>query len=478
MDNILIVDDRPENLEVMQDILQDCGYFVRTATDADGAFRAIEAREPDLLLLDLWLRDSSQGGMDILTAVRKDLPFTPVIMISAHGNIESAVQAIQKGAFTFVEKPINTSALTEVVKNALEVSRLRRENAAYRERDRRSVHLVGNSIALTKLRNTLESVAKGNSRVLFQGPLGSGKEEAARFLHVCSPRAAGPFAQVSGGVLSVGDAFLSAGDYRILQSLSDILEKADGGTLFIDEAADLTREVQVALLRVLVDQTRSRSFGGQRADVRVLAATAHDLRAMIREGKFRDDLFHRLAVIEVELPALSERRGDIPLLAQHFMEVLGAELGRLPRKISPGAMNALQSHNWPGNLRELKNIIERLMIVDDAMQAAPVGFRELPSEICGVKEQVPEIAGDEFVDLSIREARSLFERQYLLAQVARTNGNVARMAEVVGMERSALHRKLKSLGILSELRGSYKMGDAERRLQRPGYAGSAKGNVP
>ncbi len=452
--DILIVDDRPDNLELLRDILEDAGYQVRTATDSESAMRAIEAAPPDLLLLDLWLRSSREGGIEILERSREAHPQTPVIMISAHGRIETAVQAIEKGAFTFLEKPINSGHLTSVVRRALDVRRIEEENLAYRSRERREVQLLGRSPHMARLRGSLDSLADGNARVLFRGALGSGREEAARYLHLQSPRSAKPFGNVAAAQLS-GSKFPA-------QTLETALHRAEGGMLLIEEVADLDEPAQNALLRVLVDQTRSRDArGGVPPDVRILATTSRDLKGLIDKGRFRDDLYYRLSVVELSLPTLAERKADIPQLLSHFLELLAEDMGRQPRAAAPQTIDLLQAYEWPGNVRELRNLAERLMISEEADSEEPIAPGELPAEIRGVHDGATATGIDYFLDFDLRSAREMFERRYLELQVARSGGNVARMAQIVGMQRSALHRKLKALGITSEYSEAYRIADEE-----------------
>lgn len=477
MNSILIVDDRPENLEVMRDILSDHGFEVRVSTDFEGAMRAIDAQQPDLLLLDLWLRNSAKGGMEILETVQASMPQVPVVMISAHGNIETALEAIHKGALDFVEKPVNTKQLMAVVHRALEVGDLRRENAVLRRREHRQVRLLGDSMAMTRLRELLNETAKRNSRVLFHGPVGSGKEEAARYLHLNSPRAAGPFHVVGGAVLGRGQGRPDV--------LSRALNRAEGGTLLIDEVADTSQEAQMALLRILVSQTRSPSTetGSDPHDVRILSSTAQDLRKAIEMGRFRKDLYHRLAVVDVEMPPLVQRLADIPVLMAHFMELLAEDLGSSPRPITNAAMQELKSYSWPGNLRELKNIAERLVLAAGAHAGHPVGIGELPPEIHGITDVSGSVESaytlpDEFLDLPLRVARTKFDKLYLLAHVARACGNVPRMATVVGMERAALHRKLRDLGITPEVLRGHRIAATRDGEGRGAGADNAKVDAP
>ena len=457
MPDILIVDDQPENLELMQDILVDEGYRVRTAADADGTLSKLEAFEPDLILLDLWLRDSSLGGMEILEHVTAEHPLVPVIMISAHGNIERAVQAIERGAFTFIEKPLHTMQLLEIVKRSLEFARLRRENEGYRERDRTTDLMVGASPGITKLRRELDRAARTNSRILFRGPPGVGKQEAARYLHMRSPRAERPFVAISGVALETNDGGDNA--YRLPER--GLLRRISGGTLLIDEVGDLSPNLQSRLLRLVVDQTFGRGGEGTAADVRILATTSRDLRAT--PGEFRMDLYHRIAVYEFDVPALAERRGDVPMLASVLSRRIAENLGRKPREFSSKAEFVLQSYDWPGNVLELRNVVERILIVDGDGCDGPIEIGELPADIRGGDAAVPSLGLLNLVNYPIREARQMFERQYLLAHISREGGNVPRIAENIGMDRSALYRKLSSLGIDPETLATFRIDDPEGR---------------
>lgn len=446
MSDILIVDDRVENLEMMRDILESSDYQVRIAEDANGTLQELAEQVPDLVLLDLWLRDSSLGGLELLKHIGEHHPQTPVVMISAHGNIETAVQAMELGAVSFVEKPISKKQLLEVVRRALEVSQLKRENAAFRERERREVQLVGSSKAMNHLRNKLLSAAKSKSRILFRGPPGTGKQEAARFVHLHSPRREGPFL-----VVGMDEVTGHAPDDR--DPFRDLLSMADGGTMFLDEIGDLPEAFQSELLRVLTDQTLASSGTGgrRRYDVRVLSATTRDPEAMLKAGDVREDLYHRLAVLEFELPPLAARKRDIPQLVEHFMELLSDEFGRPPREVGRPVVNALMAHAWPGNVRELRNIVERLVMSDESRSGKPVDVAELPLAFL---EQEPAVSidADELAKLPLREAREEFERRYLLALVQRCEGNVAEMAEQAGMARTAMHRKLNDLGLIGPRR--------------------------
>lgn len=450
--SILIVDDRHDSLELLRDTMEDAGYSVRIAADSESAMRAIKAAPPDLLLLDLWLRSSREGGIKILEQSREAHPEVPVIMISAHGRIETAVKAIEKGAFTFLEKPINSVHLKNVVKRALDMRRLEEENFAYRNRERRAVRLMGASPLMIQLRKSLDSLADSNARVLFRGPFGSGREEAARYLHLHSPRAARPFGIVSTMLLSSSQ--------NPSEELGAAIERVEGGTLLVEEAANLNEAAQMAVLRVLVDQTRSRvGRDGPSLDVRIVATSSRNLRELVADGKFRDDLYYRLSVVELNVPPLADRRVDIPMLLEHFMKRFGKEMGRPPRSASEDTMVQLKSYQWPGNVRELRNLAERLMMSDESDHGSPVMIEELPEEFRGGSEGASTAGMEYFLEDDMRTARRKFERRYLEMQIARASGNVTQLSSNIGMQRTALYRKVSSLGMSSKLFDAHRSSD-------------------
>ncbi len=453
MADILVVDDERDILELVTGILEDEGHTARGATDADGALQAIEQRRPALIILDIWLQGSRLDGLEILDILRRDQSDVPVIIISGHGTIETAVAAIKKGAYDFVEKPFKADRLIVIVERALEAMRLRRENDELKLRTGAESELVGRSHAINQVRHTIEKVAPTGSRILISGPAGSGKEVAARLIHGRSRRAAGPFVVINAAMMTpdkVEAELFGAEETADRPRRVGALERAHGGTLLLDEVSDMPFETQGKILRVLVDQTFQRIGGGPtvKVDVRVLSSTSKDLRREISEGRFREDLFHRLNVVPVRMPALAERREDIPLLVEHFMARLATSSGLQPRRVGEEAMAALQTHDWPGNVRQLRNNVERLLILGSDSPDDEIGVDLLPGEIGGSTFAVVRGPGSEhFISLPLREARELFERDYLIAQINRFGGNISRTAAFIGMERSALHRKLKSLGV-------------------------------
>ncbi len=451
--DILIVDDEADIRELVSGILEDEGFSARTARNSDEALAAIEARRPHLVFLDIWMQGSKLDGLELLESIKRHHETLPVVMISGHGTIETAVTAIRQGAYDFIEKPFKADRLVLVAERALETSRLRREVSELKARSVGSNTLVGHSLALQQLKQLIERLAPANSRILITGAPGVGKELAARAIHEASGRAGGAFVVINAAAIAADTMEMElfgveARDGRPRKT--GALEEAHGGTLYIDEVADMPRDTQAKILRVLVDQNFTRVDGSTRVhvDVRVISSSARDLPRAISEGTFREDLFHRLSVVPVRVPTLSERREDIPELIAFFMDQLAANSGLPRRKIADDAMAVLQSHDWPGNIRQLRNNIERLMILAGGEHDAEITAEMLPREIGALVPSTPTGAGGEkLMSVSLREAREIFEREYLVAQINRFGGNISRTAEFIGMERSALHRKLKSLAI-------------------------------
>ncbi|MET0313777.1 MAG: sigma-54 dependent transcriptional regulator [Hansschlegelia sp.] len=451
--DILIVDDEADIRELVAGILQDEGHGTRTARNSDEALAEIAKRRPQLVFLDIWLQGSKLDGLEILDAIHKDHPEIPIVMISGHGNIETAVSAIKSGAYDFIEKPFKADRLVLIAQRALESFALKRELKDLRRGSAQTTRLVGKSTVLNQLRGALDRVAPTNSRILIAGPSGSGKELAARMIHAKSARARGPFVLINAAAITPERMEEELFGVEATDGVSrkvGALEEAHGGTLFIDEVADMPRETQNRILRVLVDQTFTRLNGATKVqvDVRIISSSSRDLEQEIADGRFREDLFHRLAVVPVRVPGLAERREDIPELIEFFLDQISSATGLPKRKIGEDAMAVLQSHDWPGNVRQLRNNVERLMILAGGDADAVVNADMLPSEIGTMVPPTPSGAGGEqLMGLALREAREIFERQYLLAQISRFGGNISRTAEFIGMERSALHRKLKALGI-------------------------------
>ncbi|MGE0062988.1 MAG: sigma-54-dependent transcriptional regulator [Xanthobacteraceae bacterium] len=451
---ILIVDDEADIRDLVAGILEDEGYVTRTARNSDEALSAIVSHRPNMVFLDIWLQGSRLDGLQLLDAVKQEHAELPVVMISGHGNIETAVAAIKRGAYDFIEKPFKADRLVLVADRALETSRLKREVKQLRQMAPSAFEVVGRSAAANQLRQTVGKVAPTNSRILIVGPSGSGKELAARMIHQASTRANGPFIVINAAAITPErmepELFGVDPSNGSDQRKPGALEEAHGGTLFIDDIADLPRETQNKILRVLVDQTFQRVGGSAKiaVDARIISSTSRNLEAEIAAGKFREDLFHRLSVVPIRVPPLAERREDIPDLVNFFMDQISQATGLPRRKIGDDAMAVLQSHDWPGNVRQLRNNIERLMILAGGEAEAVVDASMLPPDVGSMVPAMPNgNGGEQLMGLPLREAREVFEREYLVAQINRFGGNISRTAEFVGMERSALHRKLKALGI-------------------------------
>jgi two-component system, NtrC family, nitrogen regulation response regulator NtrX len=451
---VLVVDDEIDIRELIAGILSDEGYETRVASDSDGTLSAIAQRRPHLVVLDVWLQGSRLDGIQVLDILRREHPDLPVVIISGHGTIETAVAAIKKGAYDFIEKPFKADRLCHVVKRAIEAARLKREVEELKLKAGDDTELAGNSTAITQLRQMVEKVAPTNSRILISGPAGSGKEVTARLIHAQSRRTNNGFVAINCAMMAPNriEAELFGVENDGGSRKIGLLELAHGGTLFLDEVSDMPLETQGKILRVLIDQTFQRVGGSTRVqvDVRVVTSSTRDLRQEIEQGRFREDLYHRLNVVPLRVPSLSDRRDDIPLLVAYFMKRLSAASGLPMREVSDEAMAVLQAYNWPGNVRQLRNIVERLLILASDDAASAISADLLPSNFSGSASPWSQGAKpDLIISLPLREAREIFEREYLLAQINRFGGNISRTASFIGMERSALHRKLKSLGVSS-----------------------------
>jgi len=451
--DILIVDDEADIRELISGILQDEGYETRLARNSDAALAALADRRPSLIVLDIWLQDSKLDGLDLLTVIRERHPELPVVIISGHGNIETAVSAIKRGAYDYIEKPFNADRLLLVVGRALEASRLRRENEALKGRAGADVELLGSSMAIRQLRQTLKKIAPSNSRILITGAMGAGKELTARTLHEMSQRNNGPFVILSAATMAperMEEELFGVEDGSGAPHRVGALEEAHSGTLYLDEIADMPMETQGKVLRVLVEQTFQRVGGGKKVkvDVRVVTSTGRDLSTLIAEGRFREDLYHRLSVVPIRVPSLAERREDIPELIEYFSKLYSLASGQPQRKLATDAIAMLQTQDWPGNVRQLRNNIERVMILTGGEPGSEITAAMLPADVgAALSPAATGFGGEHLLALPLREAREAFERDYVAAQLSRFGGNISRTAQFVGMERSALHRKIKLLGL-------------------------------
>ncbi|CUH83151.1 nitrogen assimilation response regulator NtrX [Thalassovita mediterranea] len=464
MSDILIVDDEKDIRELISDILQDEGFSTRLAGNSDDAMREISGEQPGLIILDIWLKDSQMDGIDILKAVKRDYPDVPVVIISGHGNIEIAVAAIKQGAYDFIEKPFNIDQLLVVIRRAMETSRLRRENLALKRKDGGEAEMIGDTAAFRTLVGQLDKVTKSNGRVMLSGPSGVGKEVAARYIHAQSNRASAPFVTVGCATIEPEriEEVLFGRESADRGVEPGLLERADGGIIFFDEVADMPLGSQSKILRVLVDQQFQRVGGAEKVkvDLRVVSSTSRDLEAEIAAGTFREELYHRLNVVPIAVPSLEERREDIPTLAQHFIAMFNQTQGLPLRELSQDAVALMQTMRWPGNVRQLRNLIERVLILGDG--SGPIEARELPesSDNSAPSDQV--VLTGTLATLPLREAREVFEREYLLTQINRFGGNISRTASFVGMERSALHRKLKSLGVVTSSKSGARVASVDK----------------
>jgi len=467
MSDILIVDDERDIRELVSDILEDEGYATRLASNSDECIEALQDEPPALMILDIWLKDSNMDGIDILKVAKRDYPGVPVVIISGHGNIEIAVAAIKQGAYDFIEKPFNIDQLMVVIGRAMEASRLRKENVELKRKEEAPAEMVGASSSFKTLKSNLDKVTKSNGRVMLSGPAGCGKEVAARYIHANSNRDDAPFVIVNCASIEsdrMEDVLFGkeSGERGIEPGL---LEQANGGVVYFDEVADMPPGTQSKILRVLVEQAFQRVGGTDkvRVDVRVISSTSKDLLEEIDKGMFREELYHRLNVVPIAVPSLEERREDIPGLATYFIEAFNKAQGLPMRPLSDEAVALLQTMVWPGNVRQLKNVIERVLILGEG--SGPISAGELPQNEEAPQEEGRVVLAGSLATLPLREARELFEREYLLTQINRFGGNISRTANFVGMERSALHRKLKSLGVVTSNKSGSRVAMVEEEIQ-------------
>lgn len=457
--DVLIVDDEKDIRELMAEVLKDEGYSPRTAASSDEALRALGERTPATVFLDIWLQGSELDGLGILEIIKERYPAVPVIMISGHGNIETAVSAIKMGAYDFIEKPFKEEHLLLVLRRALEARRLQLENQELRQKAHAVQKLVGSSTLMQQLRQHIDKVAPTNSRVMINGAAGSGKELVARMIHQKSLRRNGPFVVLSAPNMSPDrverelfgeeDTGSPAGGARVLGTL----ERAHGGTIFIDEVAEMPMATQGKILRVLHEQ-RFERVGGRRpveVDVRIIAATSRDINDAIARGVFREELYYRLNVVPLKVPSLGERREDIEELCDYFVQHFVESAGLNARRFGKEAMALLQTYGWPGNVRQLRNLVEWVMIMAPGEPETPVRANMLPpnffedTPVSTLNNLTADIMG-----MPLKEAREFFERQYLRSQISRFGGNISKTSAFIGMERSALHRKLKMLDLAND----------------------------
>ena len=453
MSDILIVDDEKDIRELISEILIDEGYSTRLAGNSEECLGQVSEALPSLLILDIWLKDSNMDGIDILKKVKIEFPHVPVVIISGHGNIEIAVSAIKQGAYDFIEKPFNIEQLLVVVRRAMETSTLRRENEELKSKDKISLELVGESLIFRNFVSNLDKVSKANSRILLTGGPGSGKETAARYIHENSKQFKGNFVSLNCSTVNHEDFEKIIFGFENKNGLKNLgaLEKANGGTIFLDEVSELPMEIQGRLLKVIVENSISRVGSNKKIqlNLRFISATSLDLSEKIRNKNFREDLFHRLSVVPIIIPNLSDRTEDIPILANYFANKLSSNNGLTNREFTDEALTLLQGMSWPGNIRQLKNTIERALILGDPLAKITGDELIIPESKTEEFDEKAYLITSEFASLSLREAREIFERDYLRVQINRFGGNISKTAEFVEMERSALHRKLKSLGISS-----------------------------
>lgn len=465
MSDILIVDDERDIRELISDILKDEGFSTRMAANSDECMDQINAEPPALMVLDIWLKDSRMDGIDILKQVKRNNPDIPVVIISGHGNIEIAVAAIKQGAYDFIEKPFNIDQLMVVITRAMETARLRREVTSLKRGDGGLGEMQGSSVAFRKLKDALDKVARSNGRVMLTGEPGSGKEMAARYIHAGSARASAPFVTVTSATIAPDrmEEVLFGHESAEKGSEKGLLEQAHGGVIYFDEVADMPLGTQSKILRVLTEQQFTRVGGTDkvRVDLRVISSTTRNLAAEIAAGRFRQELYDRLNVVPLTVPALSDRREDIPVLAEYFINQFNQVQGLPAREISSDAAAMMQTMEWPGNIRQLRNVIERILILGDETSA--IEPAELQGE-SGPSDEGRILLGGQLATLPLREARELFEREYLLTQINRFGGNISRTANFVGMERSALHRKLKSLGVVTSAKAGGRAMQSEDEL--------------
>ena len=446
--DILVIDDEADIRDLIAGILEDEGHQTRTAHDSESALNEIAERRPALIFLDIWMQGSQLDGLQLLNVIKQKHPNVPVVIISGHGNIETAVHAIKNGAYDYVEKPFKVDRLILVAQRALEASNLKKEVSELKQQVTDMPEIIGESNNINQLKSVIEKVAPTNSRAIIVGPPGAGKNMVAKIIHQKSERRNAPFVVVSAARTpeeQINKKIFGEEDQLMNNHKIGAVEEAHNGTLLIEEVGELPKDTQDRILNLLVDEKFQRVGGKNdvKVDVRVLSATSIDLSNKVKNGEFREDLVYRLAVVPIKVPALSERAEDIPKLIDAFQKQIERQTGIKQCNINDEAIEILKTQKWPGNVRQLRNNIERLMILnqnDDRQITAA----NMPPEITEISEQS---ARDEVMSMPLKEARNSFEKEYIEAQLIRFGGNIARTANFVGMERTALHRKIKSLGI-------------------------------
>lgn len=448
---ILVVDDEADIRAAIQGILEDEGYMAHVASSADEAIEMMTASLPDLIILDVWLKHGEHDGMELLSQIRKRYRHLPVLIMSGHGTIEMAVSAMKQGAYDFIEKPFQTDRMLMTITRALETSALRQENQALKEKVEGAATLIGQSPQIKAVRAAIERIAPSHTRVLLSGLPGTGKEVAARMIHRLSQRSSGPFVSFHIGLCNPDtlEQDLFGADGKI-----GVITKADGGTLYLDDIHELRIDIQKRLIQLLADMTYTHPVTGAQIefDVRIVAATTEDLQGCVADQSFLPELYERLNTSLIDLPPLRARREDIPLFVEHFMTRCAHETGRILRALTPESLSALQAYDWPGNIRQVKNVAEWLVIMANGHDQMPIDIADLPPEMRAASSlhSTPSGVSVDMISLPLREAREVFERSYLQAQIARFEGSVSKTAQFVGMERSALHRKLKMLNVLTD----------------------------
>jgi two-component system nitrogen regulation response regulator NtrX len=450
---ILIIDDEADIRDLTSDILSEQGFDCIAVSNSLSAFEAINKKMPSIVLLDIWLQGSEMDGLGILEILKQRYVNLPVIMISGHGNIETAVSSIKMGAYDYLEKPFSSEKLVITVKHAYETLKLKKENSELRKKIVSKLEFIGNSEKIVALKSIIDKVAQTSGRVLVFGEPGVGKELVARMIHKKSKRNSNPFVTINASLLS--DENVNAelfGEHKNGGSSKHglgVFELAKKGTLFIDEVADIPITIQKKILKFLKKQAVDDSNQNEKLDVRIIASTSKDLSQEIKEGNFLQEFYCRLNVIGIEIPTLRSRVEDIPLLCEYFLKYFEKTLGFTKKFIGNDAIVAMQKYHWPGNIRQLKNTIEWMLIMSSKNYNSVIGASALPSDVISQDESNAnrtEIKLDMLV-LPLREAREIFERKYLIAQMARFNQNISKTSSFVGMERSALHRKLKALAL-------------------------------